>query len=164
MKKLGRLDQVGDNTVRKRVYQKSVRIEDLQDGIFVRRSGESLGSHAMRVGMCGCDYENSVKKVVRYSKAMTRGDIFPPLFLIEIDGDLAIHDGNHRVGAAALCGLETIKAIVIKAETVSEENAISEAFFSLDFNVDRTEDKPDWRNVEYIELGKDPKAIVRAVN
>lgn len=129
----------------KSVYQLSVKIADLD------------------ASWC-CDQEDSKAKVRNYSKAMLQGDIFPPLFLIETGGEFAIHDGNHRVSAAALAGLDAVDAVVLSARSVDEELAISEAFFKLDFSVDHEEDKPDWRDVESIELSDDPKVVVREVS
>jgi ParB-like chromosome segregation protein Spo0J len=44
-------------------------------------------------------------KVQRYAAAMRRGDVFPPVRLVDYDGSFMIVDGHHRTAAARAAGV-----------------------------------------------------------
>jgi hypothetical protein len=50
--------------------------------------------------------------VQRYAADMRRGDVFPPVVLTG-SAPYKIQDGNHRIAARQLAGMDTIDAIII---------------------------------------------------
>jgi hypothetical protein len=70
--------------------------------------------------------------VVAYERAMARGDVFPPVFVIAINGVQFLDDGCHRCTASALRGEATISAVVIPVACQQEADMVSELLFELE--------------------------------
>jgi len=50
-------------------------------------------------------------KVIRYTKALLKGEIFPPISVeAEEDGRYTVYDGHHRLEAHRRAGIDQIKA------------------------------------------------------
>jgi hypothetical protein len=70
--------------------------------------------------------------VVAYERAMARGDVFPPVFVIALNGEQLLDDGCHRCTAAALRGAQTVPAVVIPVACRREADTVSELLFNLE--------------------------------
>jgi hypothetical protein len=70
--------------------------------------------------------------VVAYERAMARGDVFPPVFVIAMNGVQFLDDGCHRCTAAALRGEATISAVVIPVACHQQADMVSELLFDLE--------------------------------
>jgi hypothetical protein len=70
--------------------------------------------------------------VVAYERAMARGDVFPPVFVIAMNGEQFLDDGCHRCTAAAVRGKTTIPAVVIPVACRQEADLVSELLFELE--------------------------------
>jgi hypothetical protein len=70
--------------------------------------------------------------VVAYERAMARGDVFPPVFVIAMNGVQLLDDGCHRCTAAAGRGETTISAVVINVASRREADLVSALLFDLE--------------------------------
>jgi hypothetical protein len=72
------------------------------------------------------------RTVVVYGRAMARGDVFPPVFVLAMNGVQLLDDGCHRCTAAAVRGETTIPAVVIPVACQQEAATVSELLFNLE--------------------------------
>lgn len=66
-------------------------------------------------------HETDPAKVCKYRADMRNGDVFPPVRLVDYNGDYMIVDGHHRVEAMADCEFETqLLAWVVDGEAFED--------------------------------------------
>jgi hypothetical protein len=123
--------------MRKLIQEQQVKLADLVccgEGTkpFARRRGESPAAMRARLLAMPGLHARGKRTVVVYRRAMARGDVFPPVFVIAMNGEKVLDDGCHRCTAAALRGDTTISAVVIPVVCQQEADMVSELLFNLE--------------------------------
>lgn len=113
--------------------QRLVRLCDLDAGLFVPAPHETKAEFRSRIleQEQRADDGDGYSKVLEYWGAAERGAVMPPVFVLERDGVLGVVDGWHRCAVAGLRGRAAVRAVLVRVDSVAQENAVGEALFEL---------------------------------
>lgn len=147
--------------MRKLVHRKRVRIADLSAddgvtwGVLARQAGERTADHLVRLtsGLGHGPDMGTVRTVMAYAGAMRAGDVFPPVFVIRAPSGMVLVDGTHRAMAAAFNSEAEIDAVVMRARSDADADAMIREFRLGEFEDGRyPSDQPEWGAARHVAL------------
>lgn len=118
-----------------RVEKRRIRLADISWGggkPFARRRGESLADVRKRLLARDGLLARGPRRVAAIGRAIARGQVLPPVFVFNKDGELWLDDGCHRCTEATIRGARTISAVLIPVSSRQEDRHISPLLFDLE--------------------------------